>query len=63
MDREPRLTRERHPGLDPGSTFLLPMEGEEGGCRIKSGMTILGNRLKPLEKLPCAPIFLSLLNN
>jgi len=29
----------RHPGLDPGSTFFsIPVE-EEGGCRIKSGMT------------------------
>ncbi|HLL31043.1 MAG TPA: hypothetical protein VK403_08610 [Allosphingosinicella sp.] len=31
--------RNRHPGLDPGSTFFsIPVE-EEGGCRIKSGMT------------------------
>ena len=29
----------RHPGLDPGSTFFsIPVE-EQGGCRIKSGMT------------------------
>jgi hypothetical protein len=27
----------RHPGLDPGSTFSH--SGQEGGCRIKSGMT------------------------
>jgi hypothetical protein len=29
----------RHPGLDPGSTFFLAVAAKEGGCRIKSGMT------------------------
>jgi hypothetical protein len=30
----------RHPGLDPGSIFFNALEiKEEGGCRIKSGMT------------------------
>jgi hypothetical protein len=33
----------RHPGLDPGSIFVTrgEEEEEEGGCRIKSGMTML----------------------
>ncbi|HLL31543.1 MAG TPA: hypothetical protein VK403_11150, partial [Allosphingosinicella sp.] len=31
--------RNRHPGLDPGSTFFsIPVE-EKDGCRIKPGMT------------------------
>src|SRR4051794_11510287 len=35
----------RHPDLEPGPPFLLATR-QEGGCRIKSGMTILGlNRL------------------
>jgi len=29
----------RHPGLDPGSTFFSTPVEEEGGCRIKSGVT------------------------
>jgi hypothetical protein len=33
----------RHAGLDPASTFFFSEAGEEeGGPRIKSGVTILG---------------------
>src|SRR5881409_2745725 len=33
------LLRGRHPGLDPGSTFFSDVRQEEGGPRIKSGVT------------------------
>src|SRR4051794_4791018 len=32
----------RHPGLDPGSTFFSVGSENEGGCRIRSGMTKRG---------------------
>ena len=35
----------RHPGLDPGSTFFLKAHERAGGCRIKSGMTDEGKTL------------------
>ena len=40
----------RHPGLDPGSTFLS--RKEEGGCRIKSGMTAILHRTCVTSRLP-----------
>jgi hypothetical protein len=41
----------RHPGLDPGSTFLKRLRGKEkGGCRIKSGMTRTRNLIPQCSK-------------
>ncbi|HEX8480870.1 MAG TPA: hypothetical protein VF650_03090 [Allosphingosinicella sp.] len=36
-----KLGGNRHPGLDPGSTFFVAALEGKGGCRIKSGMTNL----------------------
>jgi hypothetical protein len=35
-----RIETPRHPGLDPGPAFSLLQTEEEGGCRVKPGMTI-----------------------
>jgi hypothetical protein len=34
------LRLNRHPGLDPGSTFLRHRRKEDG-CRVKPGMTMM----------------------